>query len=100
MGGPSNEELQEQIRELASQYEELAAKSFPRVFEKEMTNLAAMLEPIRSLRPKRTPLEPNETAALEAIHKTLKRPEYSNLEGRVLDEFGKSNKAKDERKKS
>ena len=100
MGGPSNDELQEQLRDLNNRFEELAAKSFSSVFEKKMTNLAAMLEPIRSLRPKRTPLDKNEIAALAAIHNTLARPEYSNFEGRVLDEFGKPNKAKDEGKKS
>ena len=100
MGGPSNEELQAQIRDLTVKYEDLATKSFPSVFENKMTNLAAMLEPLRALRPKRTPLDKNETAALAAIHDTLERPEHSNLEGRILDEFGKPNKAKDEGKKS
>ena len=62
--------------------------------------LSAMLEPLRSLRPPRTPLDRDAAAALHALHASLARPNYENLKSSGLDSFIAINSGKRGGKKS
>lgn len=103
-GAASNEQiqvLQAEIVTLKKAFAEMAqANSIENVIGHGMKNLVAMLEPLRALRPSRTALEAKEAGALAAIHATLERPDYSNLETGVLEGFDRPNKGKSEGKRS
>lgn len=63
------------------------AQTIECVIENGVEKIAGMLEPLRSLRPTRTPLDRDSAAALHALHASLARPNYENLESSGLDSF-------------
>lgn len=100
-GAVSNEQLSAEIAVLKTAIARMVqANSIETVIGNGMADLAAMLEPLRMLRPPRTALERSEAYMLAAIHATLERPDYSSIEAGFADDFAKPNKPKSGGKKS
>lgn len=96
-----NKRQDAELSKLREDFQKLAqAQNLECVIENGVEKIATMLEPLRSLRPARAPLEPDYAAALHALHATLARPSYENLESQGLDSFIAINTGKSGGKKS
>lgn len=96
-----NKRQDAELSDLREKFSKLAeAQGLESVIKNGVEKIAGMLEPLRSLSPPRTSLDRDSAAALHALHASLARPNYENLESSGLDGFIAINTGKRGGKKS